>query len=192
MRLSSEFTASSTAQPPRRAFLWFFLGAALAFAALIGPGFAAEEIKPPFGLRWGESQERVELRLRQANARIVSREKTPRGERIEVKGLAQRMLLRAYFHFEMGSLEEVELHYGSGAWDLAAYLNFFEQTRSHLNQRYGEGRLIARSKSSQNNITSSLTGYQWSQPETTLQLFLFSAERGGRSVKVLSLHYRGN
>lgn len=191
MRASFGVTAASTAQSRRRASLCFFCVVVTAFVALFEPVHAAEEIKPPFGLRWGESQERVELRLRQANARIVSREKTGRGERIEVHGLAQRMLLRAFFHFEMGSLEEVELHYGSGAWDLAAYLNFFEQTRSHLNQRYGEGRLIARSKSSQNNITSSLTGYQWSQPGATLQLFLFSAERSGRSVKVLSLHYRG-
>jgi hypothetical protein len=169
---------------------WVALGW-LAFFLTSFPGVAAtEEIRPPFGFQWGETSERVEHMLTQAKARVVARENTPQGVRLTVEGISQRMLQRAYFSFNGDSLEEIELHYGEEAWDFNHYNRFFDQTRRHIDQRYGAGRLIARTKSTQSGVTHSLIGYQWTQLGGTLQLFFFSAEKAGHTVKILSLHYR--
>ena len=150
----------------------------------------AEEIRPPFGFQWGENAERVEHLLTQAKARVVAKEETDRGARLTVEGISQRLLLRAFFSFTNDSLEEIELHYGDTSWDFNQYNRFFDQTRRHIDQRYGAGRLIARTNTTQNGVTHSLIGYQWTQFGATLQLFFFSAEKGGETVKILSLHYR--
>lgn len=168
--------------------LWMALPALLATTF---PGWGAtEEIRPPFGFQWGETSERVEHMLTQAKARVVNKENTSEGVRLTVEGISQRLLQRAFFSFNGDSLEEIELHYGDGAWDFNHYNRFFDQTRRHIDQRYGAGRLIARTKTTQNGVTHSLIGYQWTQFGATLQLFFFSAEKDGHTVKVLSLHYR--
>lgn len=167
------------------------VGLALGFFVGLGSAQAAlEEIRPPFGFQWGETVARVEQMLTQAKAQVVERTELPSGVRLTVEGISQRLLLRAYFTFESDALQEIELHYGEPAWDIAQYNRFFDQTRRHIDQRYGTGRLIARTKSTQNGVAHSLIGYQWTQLGGTLQLFFFSAEKEGKSVKILSLHYR--
>lgn len=153
---------------------------------------ANEEIKPPFGFQWGESVERLERMLVQAKARVVDRQETPDGLRLKVEGIAQRMLLTAYFTFVNNSLQEIELHYGAPDWDTTAYTRFFDQTRRHIDQRYGPGRLLTRTRNTSEGVTHSLTGYQWTQAGASLQMFLFIAEKGGEVVRTLSLHYRGD
>jgi hypothetical protein len=153
---------------------------------------ANEEIKPPFGFQWGESAERLEKMLVQAKARIVERQQTPDGLRLRVDGIAQRLLLTAYFSFANDSLKEIELHYGAPDWDTAQYTRFFDQTRRHIDQRYGAGKLIARNKSSVQGVTHTLMGYQWTQTGASLQMFLFTAEKGAEVVRTMSLHYRGD
>lgn len=170
---------------------------ALGFVAhwVIGvPGARAslEEIRPPFGFQWGESSERLERMLNEAKARVVKREDIDGGKRLTVEGISQRLLLRAYFFFSDDSLTEIELIYGDPAWDSKQFTDFFDQTRRHIDRRYGSGRLVARTKSTQNGVTHTLIGYQWTQLGATLQLFLFTAEKGMQTTRTLSLHYRSS
>lgn len=151
-----------------------------------------EEIQAPFGFSWGESAGRLERLLEQAKARVVEREKDNGDLRLRVEGITQRMLLDSWFHFKNDSLHEIELHYGHPGWDTQQYTRFFDQTRRHLDKKYGAGRLVARTKSSQAGVTHSLMGYQWVQSGASLQLFLFTAEKGSEVVRSMSLHYRGH
>lgn len=165
------------------------------FALLFLPAVQAQvpqELKAPFGFQWGESVDRLEKMLVQAKATVETQEEVGDRLRLTAYGIAQRLLLVSYFYFENGFLAEVELHYGDPSWDTAQYGKFFDQTRRHIDQRYGTGRLIARSKSKQNEVTHSLIGYQWTQVGGTLQLFLFTAEKGAETVRTLSMHYRGS
>ena len=151
-----------------------------------------QEIRPPFGFMWGESPDRTKKMLEQAGAKVIEDGDANGRRRFHVRGIAQRLLRDAYFYFDAESLSEIELHYGEDTWDIAKFTEFFDQTRRHIDSRYGAGRLVARTKTTQNGITCSLTGYQWSQYGATLQIFLYSAEKGAEVIRVLSLHYRGS
>jgi hypothetical protein len=148
------------------------------------------EISPPFGFSWGESPERTAKMLEQAKAKIVGDDLVDGRRCLHVKGIAQRLLRDAFFYFEGDALSEIELHYGDDSWDNTKFNEFFDQTRRHIDSRYGAGRLVARTKTTQDGLTYSLTGYQWSQYSGTLQMFLYTAEKGVNVVRVLSLHYR--
>lgn len=161
------------------------------FFASPDSAMASEQIRAPFGFQWGESSERLEKLLEQVKAKVEERDEDGNSLRLKVTGISQRMLLDAYFVFENNALVEVELHYGEPSWDTAQYTRFFDQTRRHLDQKYGAGKLVARTKNSASGVTHSLMGYEWVQPGASLQLFLFTAEKGSEVVRNLSLHYRG-
>ena len=152
---------------------------------------AAEDIKVPFGFQWGENSQRLEQMLVQSKAKITERKQVDNRQAITAEGITQRLLRQAVFYFDNDSLNEIELRYGDENWDTSQYTNFFEQTRLHIEEKYGPGRLIARTTTRQGDMVSSILGYQWTQTATTLQLFLFTAEQSGDAVRVLSLHYRG-
>ncbi|TSA31241.1 MAG: hypothetical protein D4R65_11590 [Verrucomicrobiaceae bacterium] len=108
-----------------------------------------------------------------------------------VEGIPQKLLQRALFYFDSDSLNEIELHYGDKSWDSVQYAQFFDQTRRNIEMKYGMGRVIARQKTREGEILQTLIGYQWVQASTSLQLFLYTAEKGAESLRVLSLHYKG-
>lgn len=168
------------------------LGLSLFLAIGVGSSVqAAEDIKVPFGFQWGESGQRLEQMLVQAKAKIVERKKVDARQTIVAEGISQPLLRQAVFYFDNDALNEIELRYGDGNWDTTQYGNFFDQTRRHIEEKYGPGRLIARTTTRQGEMVCSILGYQWSQTAATLQLFLFTAEQSGDAVRVLSLHYRG-
>jgi hypothetical protein len=152
-------------------------------------GQEVEDIKVPFGFHWGESSERLEKMLQQSKARVVSKSLQDGRTVIEATGIPQPLLLRSFFFFENDSLVEIELHYGDPTWPGSRYTEYFDQSRRHIDRRYGPGRLIARTRSNERGTAHSLIGYQWARPSTTLQIFLFTAERGSEHIRVLSLHY---
>lgn len=154
-------------------------------------GAAEQEIRVPFNFQWGESAQRLEEGLLKVKARIVER-KTVEGRTVlVVEGIPQKLLQRALFYFESDALNEIELHYGDRSWDSVQYGQFFDQTRRNIDSKYGMGRVIARQKTREGEILQTLIGYQWVQATTSLQLFLYTAEKGADSLRVLSLHYRG-
>ncbi|MGC3989904.1 MAG: hypothetical protein QM796_09550 [Chthoniobacteraceae bacterium] len=124
---------------PRVAAVCVFLHGAATFAA-------PPEISPPFGLQWGENDVHIDELLKGAKATITDKHEVEGREAWTVEGLLQVGLKRAIFYFQQNQLVEVELQYQNDAWDVAKYDEFMRQVRSKVEERYGPGQLIARSK----------------------------------------------
>lgn len=171
----------------RATLLW--LAALLLLLAVPRRG-GAEEIKPPFNLRWGETAERLERLLKGAKATIVNRRNIEGREAWDVEGLLQAGLKRTVFYFIGGELVEVELQYQKDGWDEAKYDGFMGDVRRRLEQRYGQGQLIARKKEPEGEIMQTLVGWKWNQNNTAIELVYFCAQTPSQVFRTLSVHYK--
>lgn len=167
---------------------------ALSVAILLLCAFAAraEEINPPFGLRWAETTDRIDKLLRGAKANIVAKRQVEGREAWDVEGLVQQGLKRTVFYFVEGQLVEVELQYEFADWDATKYDEFMGQIRRRVEAKFGTGQLIARSKKPEGEVTQTLVGYKWNQNNTSIQLFYFSAESTTQTYRSVSLHYKSS
>jgi len=160
---------------------------------LLGAGaLRAEDINPPFGLRWGETAQRLERLLVGAKATIVERHLVDGKEAWDVEGLLQTGLKRTVFYFHRGELVEVELQYQQEGWDDARYTTLMTDVRKRLEQRYGEGQLIARrtEQAPESDVTQKIIGYKWNQNNTAIELVYFAAVNTTQSYRTLSVHYK--
>jgi hypothetical protein len=152
----------------------------------------AEEINPPFGLRWGETAQRLERLLAGAKATIVDRRLVDGKEAWDVEGLVQTGLKRTVFYFHRGELVEVELQYQQEGWDDTRYTTLLNDVRKRLEQKYGEGQLVARrtEPAPDPQITQKIVGYKWNQNNTAIELVYFAAANTTQSYRTLSVHYK--
>ena len=171
----------------RTTFTW--LAAFLLVLAAPRSG-CAEEIKPPFNLRWGETAERMERLLKGAKATIVTRRNIEGREAWDVEGLVQAGLKRTVFYFVGGELVEVELQYQKPDWDEAKYDGFMGDVRRRLEQRYGQGQLISRKKEPEGDVMQTLVGWKWNQNNTAIELIYFAAQSPKQVFRTLSVHYK--
>lgn len=172
----------------RRGFI-----ALLFFLFLNGSAVRAEDINPPFGLHWGETEDRLERLLKGAKANIVARRKVEGRDAWDVEGLLQTGLRRTVFYFHNNELVEVELQYQRDDWDEAKYNTFMGDVRRRLEQRYGAGQLIARKTEQENDsdVTHTIVGYKWNQNNTAIELIYFSASGSAMQIfRTLSVHYK--
>jgi len=99
----------------------------------------AREIKPPFGLKWGETPQRLEELLTGAKAKIVAK-KDVAGELVfEVEGLVQTGLARTLFCFRQEKLTRVALVYERLEWDPARFEQFYKEVEQRITNRYADG-----------------------------------------------------
>lgn len=171
------------------------LGLLLACVLQVAPAYsqhARSEIKPPFNTYWGLSKEKLLSNIKGAKARVVETRKVNGREAITVEGLLFPKLQRVVFYFTEGALNEVELQYGERFWDSSGYSDYFDNCRRTLENKYGVGRLITRTKKRDGATLVTIIGYQWAQVGSTLQLYYFSADKGADAFRVVSLHYRGS
>jgi hypothetical protein len=152
---------------------------------------AADEIKPPFGLIWGESAERIERLLKNAKATIVEKRKVE-GDRDawHVEGLVQTGLKRTVFYFRPSGLCEVELQYQRQDWDQAKYDEYMGQIRRSIEKRFGPGQLIARKTEPEGDVVQTVVGYKWNQNNAAIELFYYCAQNGSNVFRTLSVHYK--
>ena len=150
----------------------------------------ADEITPPLGVEWGEPQDQLERRLQGAKAKIVERRMLGGRDVWTVEGLIQANLKRTLFYFRSGALVEVEFKYQNDKWTYPDYDRLVTDLRQRIEKRFGPGRLIARSKTPQGDITQSLVGYEWSRNNASIQVIYFSAENPSQSYRTVSLHYK--
>ena len=153
-------------------------------------GLSAEPINPPFGLKWGESSVQIAKLLTGAKASVVDKHDVEGRESWTVEGLVQQNLRRTVFYFKMGLLVEVELQYQSADWDTPKYDDFMAQVRRRIEQKYGNGQLIARSKRPEGQVTQTIVGYKWTQGQTVLELIYYAAENADLIYRTVSLHYK--
>ena len=170
------------------------LAALLALTALAPAQTTAEavrEIKPPFGLSWGETMERLERLLKGAKATIVDRRRTQDGrDAWDVEGLVQTGLRRTVFYFKRGELNEVELQYQKEEWDDAKYDDFMGQVRRRIEQRYGAGQQIVRKTEPEGTVMQTVVGYQWNLNNTAIDLYYYAAKDESHIFRTLSVHYK--
>ena len=166
----------------------FLLPLALALRA-----FADEDIKPPFGLIWGESSERLEKLLKNAKATVVEKRKAQNGrDAWDVEGLSQAGLKRTVFYFKAGTLCEVELQYQRENWDEAKYNEYMGQIRRSIEKRFGPGQIVARKTEPEGEVMQTVMGYKWNRNNTVIELFYYSAAQGTNVFRTLSVHYRAD
>ena len=151
---------------------------------------SAEEMRPPFGLDWGESQQRMQSLLTGAKAKIVERRVLEGRDMWIVEGLVQANLKRTVFYFHNGGLVEVELRYQNPDWIDTEYNSFLSQLRSKIESRFGQGKLIARSKTPVGDVTQTLVGYRWNKGSTQMEIIYFAAENPSQVYRTVSLHYK--
>ena len=152
---------------------------------------AADEIPPPFGLQWGESDERLAKLLDGAKAKVVDKHMVADREAWTVEGLLQQGLKRTVFYFKTGALVEVELQYQSPDWDIMKYDDFMSAVRKRIEQKYGEGQLIAKTRAPEGDVIQTIVGYKWNQDNTAIELIYYSAENSSQSYRTVSVHYKG-
>jgi hypothetical protein len=154
----------------------------------------ADDINPPFGLRWGETADRMEKLLQGAKATIVDRRLVEGREAWDVEGLIQTGLKRTVFYFNHAQLVEVELQYQKDDWNDAQYDNFMGDVRKRLEQKYGEGQVVAKrtEQDPASDITKKIVGYKWTQNNTAIELIYFAATNASRAFRTLSVHYKTN
>ncbi len=149
------------------------------------------EIKPPFGLSWGETDERIEKLLKGAKATIVERRTLDDGRAAwTVEGLVQTGLRRTLFYFRRGELVEVELQYQKDDWDQPKYDAFMGDVRRRIEQRYGVGQQIARKTEPEGDVMQTVVGYKWNLNSTAIELVYYSAQQSANVFRTLSVHYK--
>jgi|ERR1700677_538635 len=163
----------------------------LALAVLFPRPVSADEIPPPFGLQWGESDERLGKLLAGAKAQVVDKHMVADREAWTVEGLLQQGLKRTVFYFKNGSLVEVELQYQSPDWDILKYDDFMSAVRKRIEQKYGAGQLIAKTRAPEGDVMQTIVGYKWNQNNTAIELIYYSAENASQSYRTVSVHYKG-
>jgi hypothetical protein len=152
---------------------------------------AAEEIKPPFGLVWGENASRLERMLKNAKAEIKEKRPVQGGlEAWDVTGLVQVGLKQTVFYFRNDELAEVELIYSGNDWDQRRYDEFMGQIRQAIQRRYGEGALIVRKTEPVNEVVQTIVGYKWNHNNAAIELYYYSAQNGQNVFRTISVHYK--
>jgi hypothetical protein len=160
--------------------------------AMVAPAQeVTKELKPPFGLSWGESMDKLERLLAGAKARIVDR-RIVAGDREawEVEGLVQTGLRRTIFYFRRGEMIGVELQYEREGWKDPDYDKFMGEVRRRLEQRYGIGQQIVRRTEPEGSVTQTIVGYQWNLNNTAIELFYYVAKDAENEFRTLSVHYK--
>ncbi|MCX6967082.1 MAG: hypothetical protein NTZ46_04770 [Verrucomicrobia bacterium] len=151
---------------------------------------ATDTIEPPFGLAWGTTKDRLATLLQGAKAKVVQKRVVGGRDAWDVEGLIQTHLRQTVFFFRNDGLVEVELQYQNNAWLDSDYNTFMGQLRMSLENKFGPGKLIARSKNPQGDVMQTITGYEWVQPSNAVQLIYFSAESPSQVFRMVSLHYK--
>jgi len=160
-------------------------------ALFAAPGrAAADEIKPPFGLHWGETTTRMERLLSGAHAKIVQRRMVGGREVWEVDGILTNDLQRTLFYFTNNELVEVELQYKTADWDEEKYNTFMDDVRRKLEGKYGEPELIAKREEPLGEVVQKVLGWKWNKNNTAIELFYFSAQNATQVFRSLSVHYK--
>lgn len=167
----------------------------LAFTALVASTTlvaraAADDIKPPFGLHWGETAVRMERLLGGAKAKIVERRMLDGREVWEVDGILPNDLQKTVFYFTNNELVEVELQYKTTDWDEEKYNTFMGDVRRKLEAKYGTPELIARREEPLGAIMQKVMGWKWNRNNAAIELFYFSAQDASQVFRTLSVHYK--
>lgn len=147
-------------------------------------------IAPPFGLSWVETRSRVATMIEEAHLRLSQKESAAGQEIWTVEGFDTPGLSAVLFYFAGDNLEEMELQYRDPNWSLQKFGEFLQQVKEQLDLKYGRGTVLAHSREPQKDVSQTVVGYRWQQPDQALDLVFYGAERKPLAFRLLSMHYR--
>ena len=174
--------------PVRARVLWLVIG--LLVLANIQE-VLAQQITPPFGFYWGETEKDIAKILTRTGATIVDKSVVQGREAWTIGGLIQPALKQTIVYFGTAKdLVEVELQYQRPEWDLVAYEKFLDSARQTLESRYGPATVLVKDKKPEGDVMQTVVGYQWKAQGSSIRLFFYSAERNSDVYRSVSLHYR--
>lgn len=148
-----------------------------------------ESIEPPFGLSWVENRARIAQLLDEAHLRLAQKEKVDGREIWTVDGFDQPGLSAVLFTFAGDNLDGLELQYRDPSWSLGRFGEFMEQIKQELDLKYGRGAVLAHSRGPEKDVSQTVVGYRWQQPDQALDLVFYSAEREPLAFRLLSMRY---
>lgn len=173
------------------AFFGFMMGAFLLASGGGSTALAVDEIRPPFGLEFGQSCVSVREVLDQAGARVTGTALVEGNPTWTVDRINQQGLDCAVFTFRGEELAAVELQYRHPEWTSTRYHSFLGKVKENIESKFGDGSLIARSQSEgEDGIRQTVMGYEWRQGNAMIQLFYYSATRSGDAFYSVSVHYK--
>lgn len=152
---------------------------------------APQEITPPFGLSWGETDDRLEKMLKGAKANIIERKTIEDGRAVwTVEGIVHEGLRRTLFYFRRGELVEAELQYQKDEWDQAKYDEIMGKIRRKLETNYGAGQQLVRKTEPEGDVMQTIVGYKWNRNGAAVELVYYSAQQSPNIFRTLSVHYK--
>lgn len=155
----------------------------------VAPAAAQQEIKAPFGMQWGESAERIKEVVTKAKAKITEEKKSGRRDVIFVEGIVQEGLKRTLFYFSAGGLSEVELQYDREGWDEPQVASWVTTIKQQADRKYGAGRLYADDRGEKDGMQHTLRAWIWVQNFVSMRLVHYTAQKGEKKMRRVSLHY---
>ncbi|HLB34315.1 MAG TPA: hypothetical protein VJK54_08795 [Chthoniobacterales bacterium] len=173
----------------------YLLGSPVLSASSHASASQQQEIKVPLGFAWNDSSQTLEAMACSGGLIIVNREIFPTTSKVVycVHGVVGNALEQNLFTYRKNSLVEIEYQYGDKNWAAQNYQDFFDAFRRMYDGKYGPGTQLIKTTFKNHNrsgINSSLTGYQWSQASSVLELFYYKAEHEDQIYQLVSLHYK--
>ncbi len=149
-----------------------------------------ETIKVPFNFSWGETSARFQESLKRLHVTEVERNKAGGRLCLSVQGIPQPLLQKALFYFKNDSLNEIELYYGDPKWGSTRSGEFFDQTKTNIQNKFGPGHLLRREKFRAGKAIQIIICYEWMQDITTLNIVFHTIQSGTEWKSLQALHYR--
>jgi hypothetical protein len=84
----------------------------------------------------------------------------------------------------------VEFQYYDTDWSIGQYGERMEKVKEELDFKYGRGEMLARERGPAKDVSQTLVGYRWQQPDQALDLVFYAAERDPLAFRLLSMHYK--
>jgi hypothetical protein len=174
---------------------------------LPSPTKPVDPIKAPFGMRWGETQERVKAFVQRAGARVVKEGMQGYQRVMVVAGIEGRGLENATFRFVNDSLREVSLLYGPAASN-GSVSDLLQRWVADANGKYGVGyrfrnidteveppfdtkiaNAFAYGRTQAPKTRKKVEGWAWIQDNASFRMLLTSRQTDGRQTGNIILTY---
>jgi hypothetical protein len=133
-------------------------------------GVDTGSINPPFGLAWGEGEEKIKRLLAGANAGCVNTRTEEGKEIVKVEGLKQTGLKDTLFVFKGNKLTAMELHYQAADWDSAKYDDFIRQVKVRISEKFGAGGFLAPVTDDPIDNGCVCWGYKWKKGQGAIDV----------------------
>ena len=151
----------------------------------------SSEVKPPFGLVFGQTSDAVRAVLEEGQVEIEDVGDIDGNLKLTATRLPQQTIESAVMTFDRNQLAAVELVYRHPDWNASRYRTFYSQVRQNISSKFGTGSLIAKSQSEDDDgLLETLMGHEWRMRRTMLQLYYYSASCSEHTFFSVSIHYK--